>query len=277
MKLSINKSLQLALFFLASCLLTFSSCKLADIRNDYVKDKSKNRKGKNLLKKMNKAHGSKKWRDIDTYEAIFHDEFYGILKHLANPFPKGQVDFKLEFIPTIITGRGTFLSGKKEGEVWGIQDWETYLKKPNQELVFEENKNIKFWLPTYQYFIELPNRIQEATVIQYGGKQMFKDKEYEVVYATWKREEPQKDIDQYMLWIDAETNLLAFVEYTVRDAYKFWKGVTFYDEYHDIDGLKIPKTMNVKLSKKKKKLFHQMSVKSFKINTIAKEELLPKE
>ena len=112
--------------------------------------------------------------------------------------------------------------------------------------MFKESKEIKFWLPTTEYFIELPLRMQEATVVGYTGEMTHGGRRYDLVFVSWGSAEPQKTVDQYLLWIDHETSLLAFVQFTVRDQGKFFKGGMEYGNYHDLDGVKVPFSLATK-------------------------------
>ncbi len=143
-----------------------------------------------------------------------------------------------------------------------------------RERRFKRDKDIEFWLPTYQYFIELPIRIQKATFVSFAGTGTMEGKTYDLVFATWNKAEPQRDVDQYVLWINRQTKLVDRVDYTVRDFFNFLKGTLFYNDYRDIGGLKIPFFMPVE-NKMGKGNLHEIKVLEVKLNPFPKEELLP--
>ena len=104
-------------------------------------------------------------KKMETYEIQMHDQFFGLVGKSGNPYPKNEAHLTLQYIPNTFNGRGFFTKGKKKGEMWGIQSWKTYSQKPNEKVVWKYDKDIEFWLPTYQYFIEMPSRLKEATIV----------------------------------------------------------------------------------------------------------------
>lgn len=260
------------------CLILLSGCvnifKLSDLRkgNDISDNEAK---VKQLMAEMGKAHGISHWSDFETYQVIFEDEFYGFIGKQGNPFKEQKIELSLNYIPKTFNGQLEILSGKEKGDIWGMQEWETYTKNSAGEAVFKKDKNIEFWVPTYQYFIELPNRIQEANQLAYAGQKVINGINCEGVLASWKSTAPQKDIDQYIIWINADNKQIIKVEYTVRDMYKFITGAAYYEDYKNYEGVLLPSKMPVE-SNLVKGLLHTMQIKDLKINQLDKESLLPK-
>jgi len=261
------------------CLVIVSSqaC-LPDIRTEAVKTggtaEINLNKGKDLLSNIHEGQRPSAWDGIEMYELTLTDEFFGLVGGIASPFPGKKRSAQAMYAPNSYDGKLTFNSDNLKGETWGIQSWKTYTQKNGGQPNFEKHKKTAFWVPTYQYFIELPARIQNATIISYAGKQTFNGQDYDLVYATWKSQEPQKDIDQYMIWINQKTKAVEIVEFTVRDS--FGKGVAFYEDLHDIkDGLLLPKQISLKLDKDNKNLLHRMTFSNFQVNHVSLSEVRP--
>lgn len=249
--------------------------KVVDLRPDDKNPSSNQEKAKTLLEEMGEAHGINYWDSIQTYNVIFKDEFYGFIGKQAHPFKEQEMTFSLSYIPKTFNGQMEIASGKEKGKIWGIQDWVTYHENDEGVMTQKKNKDMTFWIPTYQYFIELPSRIQEATSIDYIGEKVINGTKTEGVIASWGTTEPQKDIDQYVLWIDAETKRLVKVEYTVRDMYRFITGAASYQEYKDYDGILLPSKMPVESNLMKDKLLHTMSIMEFTADAVSVETLKP--
>ncbi|MEL6863860.1 MAG: hypothetical protein AAFP19_05550 [Bacteroidota bacterium] len=267
----------LSLLFLIFLLLGYS-CKTADLRTEELRQDCSDQKALQLLEEMATAHQLDRWENIQTYQIHLTDEFYGLFGKMGNPYPKNRADIELTYIPGTFTGQGVFKSGKWKDKLWGIQSWRTYEKGEDDKIQFHKKnkKDIEFWLPTYQYFIELPMRIREADVFCYAGERKYKDQVYDVVFASWKTASPQKDLDQYLLWINRETKLLDAVEYTIRDVNKWIKGVLFYEDYREIEGLLIAHQMPVRsFSMDAKKVLHEIKVLEVAVNTLDRNSLLP--
>ncbi len=268
---------KILLFLLTSVLIIgcVNFLKLSDLRPNDYNFPNHQKKAQELIQEMASAHNSHMWDSIETYSVILRDEFYGFFGKQAHPFPEQEMQFTLSYIPKSTEGRLKIMNGNKKGETWGIQSWDTYKLNTNEDPILTENKDLKFWIPTYQYFIELPNRIQEATAIDYIGQKIINGVETEGVLASWNTVKPQNNIDQYVLWIDSKTKRLVKVEYTVRDFYKFITGAAYYENYKDFDGFLLPTEMPVESNLVKDGLLHKMSIINFERDPIEKNKLLP--
>jgi len=257
------------LILLCLVMVSCQAC-MSDIRTDLVKKEGTAMtnldKGKTLLQNIHEGQRPRAWSDIEVYEVNLTDEFFGLM---GSAFPEKKASMQAFFAPNSYDGKLTFNEGKLKGKTWGIQSWQTYTQEADNQPVFDKNKKIAFWVPTYQYFIELPARIQRADVISYAGEKSYKGKNYDLVYATWKTQAPQKDIDQYMIWINKKTNTVDLVEFTIRDQMNFLKGTAIYEDLHEAgDGVVLPKRISIKTKKDDKKMLHQMNLSGFKANHV---------
>lgn len=253
-------------------------CKLADIRTPEMKTAidaaGSANKAREILQSAILAHGADRWEEFQTVSFDFQEQFMRL--KFAAPFPKGGAKVKLEYVPDSYDGRVTILDGKKKDEQWGLSDFSSWKKKAGKEMVWKHNKKTKFWLPTYQYFIQLPIKILEADYLRYGGRRSIDNINYEIVFASWKTDEPQKDLDQYAMYINPKTNLIDFVEYTVRGGGGWFHGMCIYENYNEAQGIQIPGVMTVlgpKVDLDDRKPFHRMEVLGTEFNAVSKSEL----
>ena len=260
-------------------ILAISSCvnvfKLVDLRVHDENVSSNPEKAQQLLSEMGIAHGIANWDSIQTYNVSFEDEFYGFIGKQAHPFKEQEMKFSLNFIPKTFNGQLEIVSGKEKGTLWGIQSWETYRKDTDGNMSEKKNKDMKFWIPTYQYFIEFPSRIQEASSIDYVGEKIIDGIKTEGIIASWNTIEPQKDIDQYVIWLDSESKRIVKVEYTVRDAYRFVSGAAYFQDYKEYNGLLLPSKLPVESNLLKDGLLHTMSITDFKADLVSVDSLMP--
>ena len=272
-----KKVVIISLVFLGTLLIwgCNSFFKLADLRQEGYQYPNNTEKAQNLLKQMGKAHHIHLWDSLSTYQVIFEDEFYGFLGKQAHPFKEQQMKFALQYIPNTFNGRLEILSGKEKGNIWGMDDWQIYQKDEQGQIVAKDDKDMKFWIPTYQYFIEFPKRIQEASIIDYLGKKTIDGTPVEGIIASWNTVAPQKDIDQYIIWLDASTHKIFKIEYTVRDTYRFVAGAATFQDYKVYHGLPLPAALPVESNLKKEGLLHTMRIKDFQANPVSAEELSP--
>lgn len=252
-------------------MLILSSC-LSDLRPRYFRDASEyteenHKKGLDILERYAQVSGQKKWEKINSYTIYLNDDFYGILGQFAQPFGSKRNQFKLEYYPIENAGTLQFLNGKNKGEVWGYNEGSTYIRKDfNSAPIDVDKKAIKFWIPTYQYFIELPFRISNADIIYYAGEEKYGLHLYDKVFVSWKQAEPQKKIDQYMLWVNQSTGLVDRMQYTIRDQGALFKGTAFMEEHTVYEGIIIPALFKVYLRENGRRPLHIMRPHHFVIN-----------
>ncbi|MEM7515116.1 MAG: hypothetical protein AAF388_29585, partial [Bacteroidota bacterium] len=250
------------ILFIQGC---FNPFNLADIRpeeNSFVNSEPEARK---LLSEMGEAHQIHLWDSLESCTVIMEDEFYGFIGNQARPFKESKTSFSLDFIPGASNGKLEILTGKETGMKWGTQSAEVYAVNEDGKAFFKKNKNMKFWIPTYQYFVEFPKRIQEATALEYLGKKELQGTTVEGVLASWGKVEPQKDIDQYLIWIDAETKKIVLIEYTIRDMYSFTSGGAHFKDYKDFHGFSIPTYLPTTSNLVKEGFLHEMRIQDFNI------------
>lgn len=276
-----KKGIRIIAYFIGFVILTMvlvQSCATSDLRSDLVKKdwQAQQQKGEKLLADAAAAYNVARWDSLETYSLLIHDKFQGFVGKNGNPYPGNEAEMLLTFIPNTFTGSAVFQKGKNEGLKWGIQNWKTYTQKGGENPEFKKNKDITFWLPTYQYFVELPFRLTKADVISYAGSSKMDGKEYDLVFVSWKKAAPQKDIDQYVVWINKENQRIEKVEYTVRDMYNFLTGTLHYKDFREVEGLTIPFYMPVE-SNMAKGYIHEMKILDFKVNTVTKSTLMPEE
>lgn len=256
-------------FALAILSLILTSCS-SSLITSYNKQNgfttSDQQKGRDLLLKAQQKVNIQQLNTYSSYKVKFKDCFYGFSGFFANPYKDKCTEFELSLIPKTFNGLMTFTSGKQKGHTAGLKDWKTY-RIINNDTIYKKDKRTQFWLPTYQYFIELPLRILEADKISYAGTKKYNNQEYNLVMATWKTFQPQKHLDQYLIWISKTTHRIEIVQYTIRDMSKLIKGTTFYTNFKSFNGIILPTKMQVSaLSRQKnskwnpQKLMHTMEI-----------------
>ncbi|MEL6651601.1 MAG: hypothetical protein AAFQ87_12445 [Bacteroidota bacterium] len=260
-------------------LLGLLSCKTADLRTPEVIAQNDEAKAKAILQKMSEAHALSEWSKIKTYQFRLRDEFFGLMGGMGNPFPNNTALGIYEAIPGTFTSRMSFQDDKWAGKIWGIQSWKTYAGDANNPVQWHEENNpeIEFWLPTYQYFIELPQRILEADVLRYAGERRQGETNYDLFFASWKSAEPQKNYDQYLLWIDQQSHLIKQIQYTVRDQADWIQASLQYQAYSRENGrVPFPAEMVINLgAPNPDKAMHKIRVGEIRLDAVSQAELLP--
>jgi hypothetical protein len=260
--------------FLLAVLICFSGC--SDIRTNLVKKEVNRYKGVQLLRKMGEAHQISTWDSVATYSVYFQEHFYGKIGQMANPFPDEITKMELDYIPGTFNGRITFLSGEWQSQVWGVSEGATYEKVTLLDSTeFVKNKDAAFWVPTYQYFIEFPARIQEATAVGYAGQKEVNQQICEGIMVSWGTLEPQRKVDQYLIWVNQTTHQIVKIEYTIRELNSLLKGAVYFKDYATINGLLIPTRMPVESNLVRNGMLHEMRLDSIQFDIIPQAALRP--
>lgn len=258
--------LKLIGFLILLALLTFLGIYFlgtTDLRTDTAKNAPNEAKARQLLKEMGAAHQIQYWDSMTTYSVIFEDEFFGTMGKSSHPYSADKSRFKLSYIPNTYDGRLEFLDGADKGKVWGIQSWNTYISDASKLNSFQRDPNVFFWVPTYQYFVEFPLRIQNADAVAYAGQATINGKACEGVLASWNTIAPQREIDQYLIWLDAQTKRIVRMEYTVREMFNFITGAASYNDYKEYDGILLPVSMPVESNLLSEGYLHEMRILDF--------------
>lgn len=265
----------LSLVSLTIMVVLFFSCKITDLRPDGYAYANDIARAKQLIEEMGKAHQIDNWNNLETYNIIFEGEFYGFLGKRSNPFKEQKIEVSLNYIPNTNDGQLKILSGKEKNEIWGIQSGQTYYLDEKGKPIIKENKDMKFHIPTYQYFIEFPRRIQEATSIDYLGTKMIDGVKSEGIIASWNTVAPQKNLDQYIIWIDAESKRIIKIAYTIRNQFRFVSAEAYFQDYKNYGRIILPSRMPVKSNLSRKGYLNKISIKGFTPNKVSSSSLYP--
>ncbi len=267
----------------------------ADVRSEAVRypAPSSERRGRERLERLAERHGLDALRRRTTMEVLGKDSWPG-----GGPWwPEATQRFRTQALLGTFTSRAELLDGRGQGETWGIQAWACYKKKPAEtalSFLTQPDRAIAFYLPTLQYFNELPFRLRRAPIVRDAGEARHRGRSYDRVFVTWDRAEPHAEHDQYVLWIDRETGLLSMVRYTLRDGVGFLPpaqsalfrsvmlGTMHYEDYREIQGVMVPYVQTVVLPPPEltryplgEYAFHRIELDAARFDTVPREALLP--
>lgn len=243
-------------------------------------------KGKEMLDNAWKKQGYDKLNNHKTYSFHGSDTWKGVLGKMGQIWPelKSELDFKYRI--GSFDGQVTFMDGEERGNVVGLQNW-NYYEIAGADTVFKDKDHKKnqrkvFGLAAFQYFNEMIDRLKDAPIISYAGEDEMRGQKYHLVFCTWQSAEPHMEHDQYLAWINQETGLMDFTQYTIRESYlkppgyKMLGGGIEFTDFKDIDGVMIPHEQLVyaiKLREKPKRNLHRMIISDFEFDGFDEEDL----
>lgn len=214
-------------------ILALMAC-LADIRPEGLSDDAD--KGQALLQAAATASGAQAYAQVQGSTATLHDVWPKPYS-LFSPWPQPEQTLVMQSVHPSFDTQVRFLDGQAQGQVWGISDWKTWEQSVSGEPQWRENKDAQFILPTMHYFMEFPFRMLEAPVVRYAGQEEIAGVQYERVFVTWQTLEPNAEFDQYVLYIDPDTDRIAKAYYTVREAGRSLRGTMHFNDMRQVDGV----------------------------------------
>ncbi len=236
-------------------------------------------RGRELLSRLEEAHGGyPAWSSRQGARVEFRDHWPGaIMRTLAMPWTGSGLLMRSTMLRGSDAARLRFLEGEHAGTAWGIQNWMTYRVpgRGNRE-VFEDDDDIRFWLPTFQYFFEAPYRLREGGLVADAGPETVAGVTYQRVFVSWGGAEPQPAVDQYLAWIDPASGRLEYLEYTVRDMMPAIVGCMHYRDYRQVDGLWIAMTMAVVEGPGGPDALHRFELEDVRFDDVPRELVIPR-
>ncbi|MBL4845414.1 MAG: hypothetical protein JKY65_07810 [Planctomycetes bacterium] len=189
------------------------------------------------------------WRSLPAVSVTFEDSYYGLIGAIACPWPEDPCEVEMTFVPGVDTSQARF-SDEGVPTLWGIHGWNTWRKAEGQEAVYGDLESaITFWLPTLQYFLEMPFRLAEAEIVDCAGPGEIvvagKRTAVDQVYLTWGSYVPHPRFDQYLAHVDSTTGFLLRADFTVRDLAGFAKGRVLYGDYRQVGDYWLPHLIQI--------------------------------
>ncbi|MEL6185925.1 MAG: hypothetical protein AAFU79_14975 [Myxococcota bacterium] len=267
--------------------LGLAGCSLADLRPTELTAGQLNseaeQQGREWLDRAIAAQGGPlEATDKKTVSLWLRDDWASdMMRRLATPWDFNRQLIRLDVAVGADDGRVTFAEGDRKDSGFGIQNWVTYQFQGDGDVVFDPLDDpdgaAKFWTPTLAYFPFLAWRIQEADVVRFLGTEKIGGRSLAKVFATWGSLEPQGDVDQYIVYIDTSTGLIAGATYTVRDMMKSIVGTMKYSDYREVEGFKLPFLINgVKELSSDETESHRMVFEKVAFDAVPPATLVPK-
>ena len=219
--------------------------------------------GRELLEALVEEHGGARRRaHLGAVEAVIRDEWRGLIGWFSNPWPDARNHLQLRYAPEGGWAEVRFLAGSRADETWGRDQRGGWERAPGGERVARESRSRQFILAAYPYLFELPFRLNEAPLVFDAGQAEHEGHTYDRVLVTWGEFEPHADHDQYLLWIDRESDRLSVAEYTIRDKARFATGADHFDDYRWIEGIAVPFVHTISMPAWQRDFVHRVEFES---------------
>lgn len=266
-----KRPIRLIALSLACVALTASAC-LADMRSGVLLQRNapaEEARGRALLAAAQDAlcgGGAcrERWLAQAAVAAELTDEWFGVAR-AVNPWPENPIRARFVFVPGQDDSYASVLGADNSpGTQYGIHDWNVWRRNPGEAAIYEDNADMRFMLPTLQYFLELPFRISDAAIVDYGGQTRIGDVQYDVVYATWDTYPPNPRVDQYMIYINQASRRAELVGFSVRDMAGFAQGAVQYGDYRQTGPFLLSHDLRLIAAVDDPSLVHHIKVAEFR-------------
>jgi len=276
------------ILILTTLVLTLSSCQMADVRTPDLKENGIARtdaaKGRALLEESVKAMGYDRFADYETYTVKANFDWtlpWSAMPMNALPGNKGK-DIQFTFSTNSFDGTVAYLEGRKQGDLHGIQSFQSYEQKEGKALEFRKDKRRNWGIATYHYLLEAPWRLLNAPIITYAGEADFEGQKYDLVFCTWETADPHKQHDQWMVYINRETKFIDLSNLTIRDFFmpfppNMAEGTVQYGSRKEVNGIFVPETVGIQLlsPKSPEKYVYQISFWDYEFDKVKLADLYP--
>jgi len=233
------------LMTLIATALSLSGCAIKDVRPPTLEvsppDEDYER-GRRLVDDMAAAHGGDAWSRSKSAQLVYIDTWpNGMMRRFGTPLKQASTRVQMTFVP----GSGfinelVFLDGKAAGDGAGA-DGATYFAIRGDTTREKRSMKYEVYAPASQYLWELPFRMaSDGDVIVWAGEAEEEGQAVDLVLVTWGGLEPDKDIDQYLLYIDQVSGLLLRSDYTVRAGGRSFASTIRYSDHREVDGVMMP-------------------------------------
>lgn len=238
--------------------------------------------GRDWIARVQERYGRPAFERFATAEVVLRDDWPNEeLRAMFLPWPENDRAMRFDFLLDTFTSRVEFVGGPRAGEQWGLQQWVPYLRPPGGEREFlaadsEHGASLRIWMPTFQYFVELPFRLPEIPIVADTGEDTVGGKLYRRLFVTWRTAEPHVEEDQYLLWIDPESSLIERLAFTIRDFAGAAVAQGLLSDFREVQGVTLPFAMTFGGDPEGGDISHRIVLESVRFDAGATEsELVP--
>ena len=132
----------------------------------------------------------------------------------------------------------TFLNGEKKEQIIGF-DGKSYEYVKNEKR-YTESAGSSLYLGPLQSYLEWCQTLMRHPTQKLLGMREINSIPYWIVYTVEGSDEKLDQHDQYLIYINAQNSQIDYVEFTMRDLMKSYKGVVHYKNHKMVQGILMP-------------------------------------
>ena len=132
----------------------------------------------------------------------------------------------------------TFLDGDQKGKTIGF-DGESYHYEGGRK-IYEKSAAVSLYLGPLQNYMEWHRTLMNKKKLTLLGEKDVNSRSYWVVYATEGNASELDQHDQFLIYINKNSNTIDYIEFTMRKLMKSYVGVVHYQQYRRVKGMLMP-------------------------------------
>jgi hypothetical protein len=227
------------IFILIIMLNLFTYCSTLDLKKDYpdnvLNQSDLETQAKKIIQEAQEKQGSTSSVSIEFYGTDIWKSWF---VWLFTPCTEMNQEFHTVMDSKTEDIVYTYQNGRKKGESIGIKNGQEYSIINGSES-FSESSLIRMYLRPLFNYVYWSHRITNQKIQIYLGDTIISHSTYSRVYVSPVSELSDSQ-NQYIIYINKTTGNIDFIEFTLRELLRTYKGVLRYKSYRKIEGIPIP-------------------------------------
>lgn len=250
--------------------LLVGGCSTADLRSASLKESGYTdadmERGRRILQlatwRQDKALN---WDRYDEWQVVAYDIWEDGLIRRLTPLTEWNQRLSFDFRIREDYARMEFLNGRNAGEVVGIDQGQPYKLVDDQKVKVESSKIRLYLDPVRDYFV-WPQALVNSDYIVYDEEMEIDGEFFHKIFVTNESWAPTEKNDQFIVWITKDNLRIKYIEFTLRDMVKSYRGVVEYDDYREVQNMKLPHLISLKSDVREDDYSHKFVVEEMQFN-----------
>jgi hypothetical protein len=231
---------------LAQVVLICASCSLKDIRPASVRDGisvDERAQGQALLADVEAAYGGRDaWLAKDTGHFTMSADWLGFPNTVISQWETNPQRFEMQVVLGSDDVNLTLVDGPLSGQTYGLLGGRSYRVGPDGVADFDAKVPLAWKMSAKNYWFQLPFRVSEASVVAHAGEAEVDGQRYELVFLSWESAEPQREIDQFVLYVHPEHHHIEWLHITAREKGGWASATVRFEDVVAYGGISVPRT-----------------------------------
>ena len=181
----------------------------------------------------------KQWSNYTHWNLVTDDVWQSNFIRRLTPIPQSSQTIEFDFALKTADARMTLIGGPRSQTSYEFANGQGK-QLTNGVTKANNGKRLMGYLPPMRDYFTWPYKLIEQEKIVYAGEQRLGDQTYHKIFVTQGDWEANAQNDQFIVWINAGSQRVEFIEFTMRDLLKSYRGVAAYSDYRIVQQMWMP-------------------------------------